>query len=321
MQVGDAAVGVDHRHVGPVVQRGGDRGVDLGLLIGGQGVDRREHARPAVVRLGTCGLEHVAVLLEDRSEERLDRMPEDDGVGDLHHRRLHVEREQHSLGLGVVDLLVQEPLERRDRHERAVDHFAGLHEHGGGEHRHVAVGVDVFDAQVVGGVHRDRLFVRLEVVVAHGRHVRLGVARPVTHRMRVLAGVLLDGLGRTPVGVSLTQYRVDGRTLDLVVARLDVAFGVGAGIVGVVGERVPLGLQLGDRGFQLWQRRRDVRELDDVRFGRRGEFTQLGEVVRLPLIGFEEVGELRDDPPRQRDVPLLERHPGGPGEGRDDRQQ
>jgi hypothetical protein len=48
------------------------------------------------------------VLLEDIGEEDRYGMAEDDRIGDLHHRRLDVQREQHAVLLGVVDLLGEE---------------------------------------------------------------------------------------------------------------------------------------------------------------------------------------------------------------------
>ena len=56
----------------------------------------------------------VAVLLEERREERLHDVAEDDRVGDLHHRGLEVHREQHVLGLGPGDLLGEEAAQRGD---------------------------------------------------------------------------------------------------------------------------------------------------------------------------------------------------------------
>ena len=158
---------------------------------------------------------------------------------------------------------------------------------------------DVLDAQVVGGVHRHRLLVRAEVVLAHRHDVGLRVRRPGTHRVRVLTCVLLDRLRRAAVGVAFAKDRVDGGALDLVVARLDVALGVGDRSVGIVGERVALALELGDGGVELRHRRRDVGELDDVGFGEQRQLAELGEVVGHALLGRQEVGEHGQDPTRR----------------------
>ena len=64
----------------------------------------REDAAETVVGV-EAGLEQrVAVLGEQRREERLHHVAEDDRVGDLHHRGLEVHREQHVVGLGPRDL-------------------------------------------------------------------------------------------------------------------------------------------------------------------------------------------------------------------------
>ena len=48
------------------------------------------------------------MLLEDVGEEDPHGVAEDDRVGDLHHRGLHVEREQDTCVAGVGDLGVEE---------------------------------------------------------------------------------------------------------------------------------------------------------------------------------------------------------------------
>ena len=94
-----------------------DGGLD-GLALG-QRLDRGEQGAEAVVGRDARGGELLAVLLEERREERLHDVAEDDRVGDLHHRGLEVHREQDVLGLGAGDLLGQEAAQRGDVHERA----------------------------------------------------------------------------------------------------------------------------------------------------------------------------------------------------------
>ena len=212
---------------------------------------------------------------------------------------------------------VQGPL----RHERAVDDLGLQHGNRRLEHGHGAVVADVLDAQVIGGVHRHRLLVGAEVVLAHRGDVGLRVWRPRTHRLRVLAGVLLDRLRGAAVGVALAKHRVDGRALDLVVAGPDVALGVRDRSVGIVGERVALRLQLGDGGVELRIRRRDVGELDDVRFWEHRQVAELGEVVGHALLWRQEVGEQGQDAARQRDVAGGHLDAGGTGERLDDREE
>jgi hypothetical protein len=70
----------------------------------------------------------------------------------------------------------------------------------------------------------DGLLVGEEVVAAHRGDGVFESATRLAHRVRVLAGVVLDGLRRAAVGVALAQHGVDGAALDLVVAGLDVSF-------------------------------------------------------------------------------------------------
>ena len=127
VQVGDALVGVDHGHLRAVGETLGDRRGDR-LALGQRGGGAEQGAEPVVGRdLG--GPQHLAVLLEERREERLHRVPEQDRVRDLHHRGLEVEREQHVVGLGAGDLLGEEPAQRGDVHERPVDDLTREHGH------------------------------------------------------------------------------------------------------------------------------------------------------------------------------------------------
>ena len=203
---------------------GGEAGVD-GRLDGvalGQRGRRREQVAEAVVGADVGGGEDVAELLEQRREERPHDVAEDDRVGDLHHRRLEVHREQHVVVLGPGDLGGEELAQRGDAHDGGVDDLAGEHRHRLAEHGGRAVGGDELDAQRAVGVDDDRALVGAEVVGGHVGDVGLRVRAPRTHRVRVLAGVLLDRVRRPAVGVALAQHRVDGRPLDPVVAGADV---------------------------------------------------------------------------------------------------
>jgi hypothetical protein len=65
-------------------------------------------------------------LLEHLGEEGPHDVAEDDRVGDLHHRGLEVQREEHVLGLGAGDLLGEEGVEGLGHaHEGGVDDLAG----------------------------------------------------------------------------------------------------------------------------------------------------------------------------------------------------
>ena len=69
--------------------------------------------------------------------------------------------------------------------------------------------------------------------------------------MRIVPGVLLDGVGGPAVGVALPQNRVHRAALDLVVARPDRLRFIVNWIVGIEWQRVTLRLELGNGGFQL----------------------------------------------------------------------
>ena len=89
--------------------------LDRGALGVGQRGDAREHVGETVVGVHADAVEGVAVLREHVGEVRLHRVAEDDRVGDLHHRGLEVDREQHALRLRVGHLLGEERVERRVR--------------------------------------------------------------------------------------------------------------------------------------------------------------------------------------------------------------
>ena len=83
-------------------------------------------SRPEVVELG----DGIGVFVEHRTKERLYAVPEDDGVGHLHHGRLHVKREQNALLLGVGHLFLQKGNESFLAHEGGVEDFPGQEENG-----------------------------------------------------------------------------------------------------------------------------------------------------------------------------------------------
>jgi hypothetical protein len=82
--------------------------------------------------------------------------------------------------------------------------------------------------------------------------------------VRVLFGVVLDGLGGAAVGVALAEDGVDGAALELVVTGAGVLFGVGLGVGGKAGEGVALALELGDGLDELGDGGADVGQLDDA---------------------------------------------------------
>ena len=177
----------------------------------------------------------------------------------------------------------------------------------GREDGHGAVGGDQLDLHLGGGVDGDGPLVGAEVAAVHGGHVGLRIRRPRPHRMRVLAGVALDRGGGPPVGVPFPEDGVDGAARHLLVAALDLPLLRRGRLVGVVGQRVPLGLQLGDGRLELRDGGADVRQLDDVGLGRRRQPAEFGQGVADPLLLGQPLRETGQDPPRQRDVAALDR--------------
>ena len=315
MEIGDAFVRVDHRDGGARGEDGGDVGLEGDFLVGGEFFDFAEEIAEAVVEIDAEGGEGGGVFREEVFAEDADAEAEHDGVGDLHHRGLEVEREERAVLLGLHDLLGVEGAEGLPVHERGVEDFAGLEGRlfledddlcrlsddlgrcAGG-----SGSGDELDADGGGGGDGDRLLVGEEIIVAHRADGGFGRGRPGPHRVRVGAGVGLDGVGGTAVGIALAKDGIDGGAEDFRVAGLGVLLGVGRGDLGEIGEGVTLGLEFGDGGLQLWDGGADVGELDDVGLGLEREGAEFGEGVRHALGGREEIGEIGEDAGGDGDV-------------------
>src|SRR3984885_15904810 len=139
--------------------------------------------------------------------------------------------------------------------------------------------------------------------------------------MRIVAGVLLDGAGRAAVGISFAQYRIDDAAEHLGITRLDVLLGFGRGVVRIIRNVVAVALQFLERGLELRDRGRDVRQLYDVGFWPRRELAEFGEFVVDPLRSAELLGEIGEDATGQRDVLQLYGYTCRAHKGFDDRQQ
>jgi hypothetical protein len=105
VQVGDALARVDHGQAGAGVVHGLDVGLDLGLLVSGQAIQLGQHVGQPVVHVGADLLEGRGMLVEGVGVEDRHAVAEHDRVGDLHHGRLEVQRQQHAVGPGRLDLL------------------------------------------------------------------------------------------------------------------------------------------------------------------------------------------------------------------------
>ena len=243
-------------------------------------------------------------------EEDLDGMAEDDRVGDLHHRRLHVEREEDTVGLGLGNLLAEEGHERLLAHHGAVEDLPGLQRSLFLEGLGHAILSDKLDLHVGRRRNGHRLLVGEEVVLTHGADTGLRISAPGTHGVRMLAGIFLDRLGGTAIGISLTEDGIDRTALDLVIAGANLLVGVVLGIIGIIRELVSLGLELGDRGLELRYGGADVGEFDDICLRLEGQGAKLCQRVADPLILGQELGEIRNNTACERDISEFHRDSG-----------
>ena len=126
VQVRDALVGVDVGESGAGGVGGLNVGFDRRALIGGQRLDLLRQVTETVVQVHAELRERSGVLFEQIFEEHAHRVAEDDGVGDLHHRRLEVQGEKDPLALRARDLLFVERDERALSEHGAVEHLSRL---------------------------------------------------------------------------------------------------------------------------------------------------------------------------------------------------
>ena len=129
-----------------------------------------------------------------------------------------MKRKEHALGLGIADLLVEECDKRFFAQASSVDDFARLEFDPVLERCLLSVCRRVLDENCRGCLDGDRFFVVEEISGAHCRDVGFRIVVPDAHSMRVLARVLLDGIRRASVGVSLAKNWIDSAALDAVVA-------------------------------------------------------------------------------------------------------
>ena len=171
------------------------------------------------------------------------------------------------------------------------------------------------------GGEGDGLFVGAEVVRAHGDDAGFGVLAPRAHFVRMFAGVIFNGFGRTAVGVAFAQDGVNRAAFNFVIARLSVPLTGIARCLGIVGKREALFLQFSYGGFELREGRADVGEFDDVGPGLQGECAEFGQGVGGLLAGGEAVGEGGEEASGEGDIAEFDGDASGAGEGLDDRKE
>ena len=321
VQVGDALVGVHHRQFGPGRIARLDIGFDLGARRFRQLGDFRVKVAQAVIEIDAQLFEDGGVLGEGIGEKDGDRVAEHDGIGDLHHGRLEVQRQEHALVFRVLDLRRVKRAQRTLAHHGGVDDLARLESGLVLEDRDRAVVTHELDAETAGFGDGDGLFAAVEVGGVHVRHMGFGVSAPGAHLVRMRAGIFLDRGRGAAIRVAFAQDRVDGAAENLGVARLDLFLGVIIGGFGIVRDAVSLGLQFLDGSLQLRERGADIGELDDIGFRLLREFAQLGQIVGLLLSGRQILREIRENSARQGYVPRLDGDTGNPGKSLYDGQQ
>ena len=107
VEVGDAFVRIHHGETRPLVHRGLNVGLDCFLLRGRQSADFGIHVTQAVIRIDAKLGKRLGVFLKDVVKVDGDAVTENDGVGNLHHGGLHVQRQQNAALFGVFDLLLE----------------------------------------------------------------------------------------------------------------------------------------------------------------------------------------------------------------------
>ena len=298
-----------------------DVGLDRRLLGLGQGFDLGHHLADAGVGIDAELGQGGAMLLEHVGEEHRYAMTEQDGIGDLHHGRLDVQREQDAVLLRRLDRVGEERVQRLGVHHRAIDNLAGLKRHLRLQHRRRTVGLPQARFGHSWRRHGGRDFRTVEIVARHMHHAGFRVLAPRAHLVRMAARIRLHGAGGAAVGVALAQHRIDGAAQHLAVAGADFLVRRRRVAVGIVGNVVALALQFLDRGLELRDRGGNIGELDDVGFRLHRQLAELGELVVDLLLGLQLVGEVGDDAAGQRNVLQLHLHAGRAHEGLDDRQQ
>ena len=104
--------------------------------------------------------------------ENLHAVAENDGVGDLHHRGLDVQREHHACLVGVFDFFLIELEQRIFAHVHAVNDFAIEQRNFGLEDDGFAAFSDQLHLDLTGAVQRDGLFSMVKIACVHVRDVR-----------------------------------------------------------------------------------------------------------------------------------------------------
>ena len=275
----------------------------------------------AVIDIDAQFLEQLGVLLESILVVNPDAVAEDDRVRNLHHRCLDVQREHHAGFAGIFQLGFIEFTKRFLAHIHAVDDLAFEQRELRLENQGLAALGEQFHLDITCLVQRQRLFAVIEVTVRHVGNVSAGGHAPFAHRMRVLAGVALDGQRCTAVGVAFAQHRIDRTAQTLRVARLDCLLFVRLRVFRKIRNIEAALLQFLDRCRQLRQGSADVRQLDNIGIGQQGQASKFAEGIRHFLLVSQHIREFSKNTGRNRDIGLLDLDTGRRSEGSNDGQK
>ena len=139
----------------------------------------------------------------------------------------------------------------------------------------------------------------------------LGISAPFAHAMRIVSGILFYRLWRPTVRVPFPQNGVYGTSFYFVISCLYGFFIFIFRLIRIIGHSIAKFLKLLNSSLHLGHRSADIGKLDDICFGRFGDFPKLGQVIADPLVFLEVFGKRRQDPARQGDVAGFHDHPCG----------
>mmetsp|Transcript_33111 Transcript_33111/g.93724 ORF Transcript_33111/g.93724 Transcript_33111/m.93724 type:complete len:208 (-) Transcript_33111:512-1135(-) len=163
-----------------------------------------------------------------------------------------------------------------------------------------------------------RLLIPEKVPTCHGGNSTPGVGWPWVHLVGVLLCVCLHGSSRAAIAVAFAEHGVDSTPKDLPVALLGILLLRGLGVHRIGRDIVPLLLELSDRSMKLWNRGRDVGQLDDVCLWGFGKLPKLGQIIRLLLSIWKLIGESGENSASKADVPCLDIDAHGGGKALED---
>mmetsp|Transcript_21374 Transcript_21374/g.49565 ORF Transcript_21374/g.49565 Transcript_21374/m.49565 type:complete len:543 (+) Transcript_21374:982-2610(+) len=305
VEVGDALCAVDHGDAGLLAVARLNVCLDKSLLGGRESGNLDQNVVKAVLGVHTQLLKRRLVLCENLFEKCSNAVSKHDGVRDLHHGSLQVKREEAVLGLSLRDSVLEKLRKGLDVHDSSVNHLALLQLSLLFEHLLRPISTLEGDLDAASSRHGVALLGGEKVLVGHVGNLGLGASLPLSELVGVLLSVGLDGGGRAAVRVALAKHRVHSGPKHLGVTSVDLNLLGRLRLLGVVGDGIPLALELGDRLVQLGDGRGHVGQLDDVRLRGLAEFAKVAQVVGNLLLGLEPVVEMVEDAGSDGDVRSL----------------